>query len=136
VEKGKIICDTDVLIDYFETDKIRHVQTKEIVEDVIELDNVTLSIITKMELLTGAFNKAELRLLNKNIHRLNILLIKPEISLIASELIEEYNLSHNLAIPDAIVAATAMYAGMDLFTYNQKDFRYIKGLRLYEMKSS
>ena len=136
MEKGKIICDTDVLIDYFETDKIRHVQTKEIVEDVIELDNVTLSIITKMELLTGAFNKAELRLLNKNIHRLNILLIKPEISLIASELIEEYNLSHNLAIPDAIVAATAMYAGMDLFTYNQKDFRYIKGLRLYEMKSS
>jgi len=136
VEKGKIICDTDVLIDYFETDKIRHVQTKEIVEDVIELDNVTLSIITKMELLTGAFNKAELRLLNKNIHRLNILLIKPEISLIASELIEEYNLSHNLAIPDAKVAATAMYAGMDLFTYNQKDFRYIKGLRLYEMKSS
>lgn len=136
MEKGKIICDTDVLIDYFETDKIRHVQTKEIVEDVIELDNVTLSIITKMELLTGAFNKAELRLLNKNIHRLNILLIKPEISLIASELIEEYNLSHNLAIPDAKVAATAMYAGMDLFTYNQKDFRYIKGLRLYEMKSS
>jgi predicted nucleic acid-binding protein len=45
-------------------------------------------------------------------------------------------LSHNLAIPDAIVAATAMYAGMELFTYNQKDFRYIKGLRLYELKSS
>jgi predicted nucleic acid-binding protein len=136
VEKSKIICDTDVLIDYFETDKVRHVKTKKIVEDVIELDNVTLSIIIKMELLSGAFNKAELRLLNKNIHRLNILLIKPEISLIASELIEEYNLSHNLAIPDAIVAATAMYAGMELFTYNQKDFRYIKGLRLYELKSS
>jgi predicted nucleic acid-binding protein len=65
VEKSKIICDTDVLIDYFETDKVRHVKTKKIVEDVIELDNVTLSIIIKMELLSGAFNKAELRLLNK-----------------------------------------------------------------------
>jgi predicted nucleic acid-binding protein len=71
VEKVKIICDTDVLIDYFEQGQVRHSQTKKIIENTIEIDNVALSIISRMELVAGAFNKAELRLLNKNIHRLN-----------------------------------------------------------------
>ena len=131
--KSQIICDTDVLIDYFEADKPRHSQTKKIIDNDIALDNVVISIITKMELMAGAFNKAELRLISKNIHRLDTLLIKPEISLIASELIEEYTLSHNLFIPDAIIAATAIFADMELFTYNSKDYRYIKGLKLYSI---
>jgi predicted nucleic acid-binding protein len=131
VEKDKIICDTDVLIDYFDNNKIRHSQTNKIISNEIEIDNVVLSAISKMELIAGAANKLELRLLNKNIYRLNILLINPEISSIALNLVENYNLSHGLAIPDALIAATAIYINLKLFTYNIKDYKFIDGLSLY-----
>src|SRR6201999_2847711 len=116
VEQGRIICDTDVLIDYLEADKPRHLQTKEIIGHKIGLDNVVISIISKMELIAGAANKNELRVINKNIYYLSTLLINPEISSISFHLIEKYKLSHNLNIPDAIVAATSIYAKLPLFT--------------------
>ena len=122
-----------MLIDCFEIDKSRHIQTRGIVNNDIGLDNVTLSVMSQMELISGTFNKAELKLLNKNIFRFNILYINQQISSIALSLLEEYNLSHNLAIPDAIIAATAIYADLQLFTYNQKDFRFIKVLKLYNI---
>jgi len=131
VEKDKVICDTDVLIDYFDNNKVRHLKTKRLVEDEIGIDNVTMSAISKMELIAGAANKIELRLLNKNLYRLNILLINPEISSIALGLIENYKLSHGLNIPDALIAATAIYTNLNLFTYNIKDYKFINGLVLY-----
>ena len=131
MEKDKVICDTDVLIDYFDNNKRRHFQTNKIIVDEIEIDNVALSAISKMELIAGVANKVELRVLNKNIYRLNILLINPEISSIALNLVENYNLSHGLAIPDALIAATAIYTNLKLFTYNIKDYKFIDGLVLY-----
>lgn len=131
MEKDKVICDTDVLIDYFDNNKVRHLKTKRLVEDEIGIDNVTMSAISKMELIAGAANKIELRLLNKNLYRLNILLINPEISSIALGLIENYKLSHGLNIPDALIAATAIYTNLNLFTYNIKDYKFINGLVLY-----
>lgn len=47
-------------------------------------------------------------------------------------LMEAYTLSHNLSLPDALIAATAIVYELDLFTLNQKDFRYIPELTLYE----
>ena len=63
--KTKIICDTDILIDYWDTSNSRHTRTKEILENHIGLNNVVPSAITKMELLLGATNKADLNQLNK-----------------------------------------------------------------------
>lgn len=84
-----------------------------------------------MELIAGAENKTELRLLNKNIYRFNVLLINAEISSIALKLIENYRLSHHLAIPDALIAATSQYTNFKLFTYNLKDFKFIDGLSTF-----
>lgn len=36
----KVICDTDVMIDYWDLSIPRHSQTKYILEDIITLDNV------------------------------------------------------------------------------------------------
>jgi predicted nucleic acid-binding protein len=55
--KNKIVCDTDVMIDYWDVSSKRHIQTKLILEEKIGLDNIYLSAITKMELLMGASNK-------------------------------------------------------------------------------
>ncbi|HEY9003085.1 MAG TPA: type II toxin-antitoxin system VapC family toxin [Mucilaginibacter sp.] len=129
----KIICDTDVLIDYFDTSKPRHYSTVQIVNNEIGLDNVIISAITKMELIAGAANKIELRLLNKNIGRFNVLLINPALCSVALTLMENYRLSHKLDIPDALIAATAKYAGFKLFTYNVKDYKFINDLNLYKL---
>ncbi|MDR6782717.1 putative nucleic acid-binding protein [Pedobacter africanus] len=58
--KKKIICDTDVLIDYFDASQKRHSETKIILDQNIGLSNILISSITKMELILGATNKADL----------------------------------------------------------------------------
>jgi len=35
-------------------------------------------------------------------------------------------------MPDAMIAATALHADLVLFTFNLRDFKFIKGLQLYE----
>jgi len=43
-------------------------------------------------------------------------------------------LSHKLKLPDAQIAATALFHNAELFTLNRKDFAYIPNLKLYEHK--
>ena len=127
----KIICDTDVMIDYLDNTRSRHTETVRILENLISLENVLLSAITKMELLVGRLNKNELAKINKKIELYHIALINDEITLKAMELIEKYNLSHGLEIPDALIASTAIVTKSKLFTYNIRDYRYIDRLILY-----
>ena len=70
--KKQVICDTDVLIDYWNINSKRHLQTKEILEKRIGLDNVFISAITKMELLVGAENKENEAIIKSKLHRYNI----------------------------------------------------------------
>jgi predicted nucleic acid-binding protein len=81
----------------------------------------------------GAQNKAALIKLNKNIDWFNILLTNPEITSLSLQLIEKYRLSHNLAIADSLIAATAVHSGLKLFTFNLKDFKFIPDLQLYQI---
>jgi len=92
----KIICDTDVLIDFFDHQQPRHQQTKNIIEMEIGMENVLISSVTRMELLTGAANKTELNAIQKNLARFGTILITPEIDLKALELLVKYKLSHGL----------------------------------------
>ncbi|MEK6660133.1 MAG: type II toxin-antitoxin system VapC family toxin, partial [Campylobacterota bacterium] len=82
------------------------------------------------ELYYGAINKAELFKLQKFISLFEVLELDKEISKIATELIFEYSKSHNLDIPDSLIAATAIDKSLKLYTLNIKDFRYIEGLVL------
>ena len=132
MEPKLIICDTDVLIDFFDASKKRHIITRQIIEKQIALDNVVISAITKMELLLGAANKQELKKIDRFTTRFNLILINDEITKQAFNLLKLYHLSHRLAIPDSIIASTSMVSNMMLFTYNIKDFRFIKGIRLFE----
>ena len=130
--KEQIICDTDVLIDYFDHAKSRHVDTRLIIEEKIGLGNIFISSITKMELLLGARNKADLNTIEKKLNRFSLILINPSINLKAIELIQLYRLSHGLALADSMIAATAIETGVKLFTYNLKDFKFVAKLSLYK----
>jgi predicted nucleic acid-binding protein len=99
----QVICDTDVMIDFWDCKNQRHSATKNIIEGTIGIDNVILTAITKIELLKGAINKTDIQKISKRLLRFNI------------ELIEAYSLSNGLALPDSFVAATAMTMNLRLF---------------------
>lgn len=128
----KIICDTDVIIDYFDTRQSRHDLTKRTLEEKIGLNNVMLSAISKMELMAGATTKTELVVIKKKLARFDTILIDPAITELSLTLLQTYKLSHGLALPDCFTAATALKTDLQLFTYNVRDFKFIAKIKLYK----
>ncbi|HET7179493.1 MAG TPA: type II toxin-antitoxin system VapC family toxin [Chryseosolibacter sp.] len=128
----KVICDTDVIIDYFDTRQSRHNLTKRILEEKIGLDNMMLSAISRMELMAGATTKRELVTLNKRLARFDTILIDPAITELSLSLLQTYKLSHGLALPDSLIAASAIKMELPLFTYNIRDFKFIAKIKLYK----
>lgn len=103
--EAKVICDTDVIIDYFDARQSRHDPTKRILEEKIGLDNITLSAISTMELMAGAATKSELDKIRKRLTRFDTILIDPAITELSLVLLQDYKLSHGLALPDCFIAA-------------------------------
>ena len=124
-----ILCDTNIIIELLKGNK----ETIKIVEK-IGFNNISISSVTEMELYFGALNKSELNKIKRSLHSLDIIHIDQIISQRAVGLIEQYAKSHYLNIPDSIIAATSLVFGIDLFTYNIKDFKFIKDIRLFNLK--
>lgn len=121
-----ILCDTDVLIEFLKGNE-PFVQS---LRD-IGADNLAVSHITVAELFFGALNKAELERIRKSISALRSYPLSSDISVRFLDLMRTYALSHKLALPDALIAATALEHGTPLFTLNTRDFRFIRGLSLH-----
>ncbi len=83
-----------------------------------------------MELLYGARDKIELAKLKKFTQLFSVIDLDKGISQMSTTLIETYAKSHNLSMPDSLIASTCKVHNLTLFTYNKKDFRYIEGLNL------
>jgi predicted nucleic acid-binding protein len=115
MEKGQIICDTDVMIDLFDRNQKRYALTKSQIGE-IGSSNVVVSAVTKMELIRGARNKEHLIAIDKYISDFTISLVNNEIPGLAINLLSEYFLSHGLAISDSLIAATCLYFDLELFT--------------------
>jgi len=124
--KKVILCDTDVMIEFYKGNQQVINEFKHIGQQ-----HIAISIVTAAELIYGALNKKELQKINKDIQHLIVYDIEKGICNSFLEIMNMYVLSHKLAIPDALIAATAMMYNVKLFTYNVKDFKYIKGLTLY-----
>jgi predicted nucleic acid-binding protein len=123
----KVILDTNILIEILKGE--RRTITK--VESMKR--ELCISSITAMELYYGALNKAEVNKLEKFILLFTLIYPDDILSRKAMELIKQYAKSHSLDIPDSLIAATALTQNCELFTCNQKDFRYIDGLKLMEL---
>jgi predicted nucleic acid-binding protein len=121
-----ILCDTNIFIEAFKNNP----STIEMLRR-IGFQNIALSAVTLMELYFGAINKRELTKIKNRLLKQKILELDQEITKTAVNLIEKYSKSHALHIPDALIAATAMCNGMELLTYNVKDFKFIEGIRLH-----
>jgi predicted nucleic acid-binding protein len=120
-----VLCDTNILINLFNG----NANTLKSLND-IGLDNIAISDITVMELYQGMGNKAELLQMKKKLKFYDTIQIDIQTSVLATELIEKFRLSHSLQIPDAIIGATAIIHQIPLFTYNIKDFNFMPHLQL------
>ena len=121
-----IIVDTDILID----------AAWQVSEAVNCLDSIeqksalAISVVTQMELVVGCRNKTELRNMERFLQRFQVLKLNEQICDTAVELLCRYRLSHGLAMPDALIAATAITLNQPFITKNQRDYRFISGLQL------
>lgn len=121
-----VVVDTDILID----------AGRQVSEAVACLDEIeqgstlAISVITQMELFVGCRNKTELRNTERFLQRFQVFKLNEQACDTAVDLLRQYRLSHGLAIPDALIVATAMTFDCAFITKNQQDYRFIGGLQL------
>lgn len=118
-----IFIDTCIVIDY--------------INGKLKLDNDRIekycfNSIVDMEVLNGVKNKRDLHTTNKKLNIFRSVDIDQEILNLARNLMDRYVLSHGMKIYDAIITATCLVYDLPLWTYNQKDFRFIDGLELFD----
>jgi len=118
-----LIIDTNVLIWYLRG----NTRAKEVVECQIPF---SLSVVTYMELVQGMKNRNEFRLFQKqlSVWHARILHIDRDVSSRAMFYVQEYALSHSMALADALVAATVVQNADVLLTANEKHYRFIPTL--------
>ena len=117
------LVDTDILIDVSKGNQGA-------VEFLDELENSKISVISAMELIVGARNKEEIKIIDEFLSNYERFLINEEITIRALELIKLHSLSDGLSIPDAFIASTAINKNLTLMTKNIKHFKVIKGIKL------
>jgi len=121
-----IVVDTDILIDAG-----RNIEQALACLQKYECQAIlTVSIITKMELVVGCRDKRELHNTEKFLRRFRLLNLNENISEKADNLLLQYRLSHGLLIADALIAATAITWDYSLISKNQRDYRFITELNL------
>lgn len=125
-QKGLVLWDTNILIEHYKNNQ-------QIIEELRKIgqENIVISIITVGELIYGALNKIELRRILQDISHLQVFHINSDIGNLHLDLMTDFSLSHNLTLPDAFIAATAIYHKIPLYTLNKKDFRFLERLDLY-----
>ena len=122
-----ILCDTNIIIEFYKNQPSVISELKKIGQE-----NIAVSVVTTAELIYGVLNKRELNQILKDISHLSELDLTPNISKEFLNLMTQYSLSHNLTMPDALIAATSIVHDVPLFTLNLKDFRFIPSLTLYQ----
>ena len=121
------LLDTNIFIEIYRG----NVAIASIVDDMQE---IAVCDVVRAELFYGARNKLDLQEISADLDGLPIFSLQPQISEMAVNLVKTYCLSHKLEFADALIAATAIFHHIELFTLNRKDFEYIPNLKLYNCK--
>jgi predicted nucleic acid-binding protein len=75
-------------------------------------------------------NKTEVQHIERFLKRFQKIKLTEAISDIAADLFLHYRPSHGITIPDALIAATAIACDQSFISKNQRDYKFIKGLKL------
>jgi len=122
-----LLCDTCVIIDFMNG-------RRQVLNELIASETTLfINSIIEMELLQGARDKKELRIIESKLNSFRLLNMQQDIFDLATEHVRNYRLSHNLALPDAAIGATAVFYQTPLFTYNRKDFKFLPNIQLADL---
>jgi len=96
------------------------------------LSSISLSAVTYIELVQGLRTKRELQALRATLSGLSakVLPVDEVISSKAMFYVEQHFHSHSLRLADALIAATAVTAGLSLLTANTKHYAPIGDLAI------
>jgi len=119
-----LLCDTCVIIDFMNG------RSQVLNELIASETTLFVNSIIEMELIQGARDKKELRVIESKLNSFRLLNMQQDIFDLATEHVRNYRLSHNLALPDAVIGATAVFYQIPLFTYNRKDFKFLPNIQL------
>lgn len=125
---NKLIIDTDILIDYGRGDE----KALNFINGTRLLYDNQISVMSWLELIIGARNKKELKIIEKFTGQFGIIYFQQEISLQAVKLLNEYRLSHGLMIGDALIAASALFLDCPVASKNRRDYVFIENLKLLD----
>jgi predicted nucleic acid-binding protein len=120
------VIDTDIIIDAGRSVS----EAIECLKAIERQSDLAVSVITQMELLAGCQNKTEVRHIERFLKRFQKIKLTEAISDIAADLFLHYRLSHGITIPDALIAATAIARDQSFISKNQRDYKFIKELKL------
>jgi len=120
-----VILDTNIIIEIFKNNSF-------IIQKCSELgfENLLISDVTVGEFYAGTLNKREFPKIKKHIERFPVLHINEEISKTMAKLMETFCLSHHPYMGDMLIAATALYYDIPVYTLNVKDFKHIPNLQI------
>jgi predicted nucleic acid-binding protein len=120
-----LLLDTTVLIDLLRG----HAGAAEFIDTVIASRTpLFVSAISAMELFVGCRNNDEVKKAQQLVASFGLLHLYPAESRRAYELVLLYSKSHGLAIPDALIAATALVQDLELASDNVRHFGMIPDL--------
>ena len=119
---------------FFDTDVLIWAQrgNSKAADAIINAKERYISVVNYMELLQNAQNKKQHQVIKSFFKDFSFITLplSENIGHRAAIYIEEYGLSSNLRVGDALIAATAVENNLELITANQKHFRVIKDLNL------
>lgn len=117
--------DTNAVIYYLKQEYTP--SAEQFVDDILKTSQPAFSVITEIELLSWkAATKKDLAITKEFISLSKVIDLENPIK----EQTAAIRINHNLKLPDAIIAATALEYNLTLLTRNLKDFREINGLTI------
>lgn len=120
----KTLCDTNVFSRIFAGDHG--------IRNIVETSEAAIDATIFIECIQGSKSNTEKTMIRNYLSNFPLLMITPEISAIAIGLIDRYSNSFGLALPDALIAASAIENDLVLLTFNTADFRFIDNLKCSE----
>ena len=120
-----VIFDTNILNELYRGNLMAQAEIQQIKSDVFYISSITAA-----EFMVGAQNKTDFQRIEKHLKKYTIIPVNGDISDIFIDLFKTYTLSHRPAVADTLIAATALYYHLPIYTLNKKDFRFIPGIEL------
>jgi predicted nucleic acid-binding protein len=120
-----VIFDTNILIELYRG----NAEVADIVQD-IHSNIFYISAITAAEFLAGAKDKNDLAKIEKQLSKYVVIPLNIEITEIFLDLFKAHMLSRRPGIPGTLIAATALYHNLPIYTLNKKHFQFIESLQL------